>query len=129
MKKVFIALSIFASSVSYATAPEGVNAAFWQKKQSISAQQNEVYEKIDALNETRLAGALSAAEQKNYHALVCQAVAIEAQFAQLLKSDLAQAKILLEDADADAATIDTMIQSSENYETAQEWIGTTQECK
>lgn len=129
MKKVLIALSVFASSAIYATAPEGISAAFWQKKQHITAQQNEVYEKIDALNEIRLAGELDATQQKNYHALVCQAVTIETQFAELLKSDLTQAKILLEDDSANVATIDTMIQSSENYETAQEWIGTAQECK
>ncbi|TXJ08931.1 MAG: hypothetical protein E6Q25_04505 [Acinetobacter sp.] len=130
MKKLLILSSVFCCTLVYANAaPKGVTPEFWQQKQSISAVQSAAYSKIDALNEIRLARTLTDVETANYNKYVCEAVAAETQFAKLMKSDLAQAKIVLEDASVDAAAIQDMMESSENYEAAQELKGTAAECK
>lgn len=128
MKKIIAFIGLTICTTAFAL-PKGADPSFFKQAQALMDQQSKSYGIADTLLEASLDRDLTASETEKYNQATCNTVAAEAKFADLLLSNLVQAKLFLEEDQLTTEDISKMRTASISYEAANELVGTTAECK
>lgn len=124
---VFIVCSLF--SVQVFALPENIRLEYIQESLELRRNIEISFRTVDqlmALNEKR---DLSSLELAQYYDALCKTVAAEAELSEFMKTDIEQAKIILNDDQLDHEKLTAMMKDSLSNKMAQELIGTEHECK